>query len=69
MRLRDQGIDNDDGGVGRVRRARGLSNDDGGVENGRGIYDVSKVLETTTGQRGLDKSPEESTTTTEASGE
>ena len=48
MRLRDQGIDNDDGGVGRVRWARRLSNDDGGVGRGRGIYDASEGSETTT---------------------
>ena len=46
--LRDQVIDDDNGGVGRVRRARGLSNDDGGFGRGQGIYDASKGLETTT---------------------
>ena len=47
MCLQGQGIE-DDGGIGRVRRARGLSNDDEGVVRGRGIDDVSKGLETTT---------------------
>ena len=48
MCLRDQCIDDDDGGVGRVRRSRGLSNDDRGIRIGRGIRDASKGLETTT---------------------
>ena len=47
MCLRDQGIYNDDGGVGRVRQARGISNDDGGVCIGQGKDDTSEVLETT----------------------
>ena len=38
MRLRAQGIDEDNGGVIRVRRARG---------RGKGIYNVSKGSETT----------------------
>ena len=46
--LQSRGIDDDDSGVGRVRRARGLSNNDGGVGRGRGIDDASEVLETTT---------------------
>ena len=48
MCLRDQGIDNNRGGVGRVRLAHGLSNDNRGVDRGRGIDDASKGLETTT---------------------
>ena len=48
MRLWDQGIDNNNDGVGRVRRAGRISNDGGGVGRGRGIYDASKGLETTT---------------------
>ena len=48
MWLRDQGIDNNDGGVGRERRAQGLRNDDRGVGGRRGIDGVSKGLETTT---------------------
>ena len=48
MRLRDQGIDANNKGVGRVRRARGLSDDDGGVGRKRGICDASKVSETMT---------------------
>ena len=46
--LRAQGIDNNDGGVGRVILAHGLSNNDRGVGGGQGIDDASKVLETTT---------------------
>ena len=42
--LRAQFIDNDNSGVGRVRR---LINNDRGVFIGRGIYNVSKGLETT----------------------
>ena len=51
--LRAQGIDDDDSVVDRVRRAWGLSKDDGGVNRGRGIYDVSEVLETTTEASGI----------------
>ena len=47
MCLRDQGIDNGDGGVGRGRRARVLRNDDGGIGGGRGIDDASEGSETT----------------------
>ena len=46
--LRTQVIDDDDGGVGRVRWVRGLRYDDGGVIRGRGINDASEGLETTT---------------------
>ena len=48
VRLQDQGIDNDDDGGGRVRRADRISDDNGGVGRGRGIYDASRGLETTT---------------------
>ena len=48
MCLRAEGIDDDDSGVGRVRRAKGLSDSDGGVGRGQGIRDASKGLETTT---------------------
>ena len=48
MCLRAEGIDNNEGGVGRVRRYKGLSDSDGGVGRGRGIRDASKGLETTT---------------------
>ena len=48
MRLRDQGIDDGNGSVGRVRRARGISDDGVGVNRGRGIYDVSEGSKTTT---------------------
>ena len=46
--LRAEGIDNNNGGVRRVRLSKGLSNDDGGVGRGRGIRDASKESETTT---------------------
>ena len=46
--LRDQGIDDNDGVVDRVRQARGLSDDGGDVGRGGGIYDVSEGLETST---------------------
>ena len=45
--LRDQGIDNNEAGVGRVRRACGLNNDDRRVSRGQGIDDTSEGLETT----------------------
>ena len=48
MCLRAQGIDNDDGGVGRLRRASGLSDNNGGVRRGQGIRDAYEGLETTT---------------------
>ena len=48
MCLQVEGIDDDDGGVGRVRRAKGLSDDDRGSGRGRGIRDASKESETTT---------------------
>ena len=47
MRLWDQGIDNNDGGIGRVRRDFRLSDDDDGVSRGRGIYNTHEGLETT----------------------
>ena len=50
--LQAQGIDNKNGGLGRVRRARRLSNDNGGVDRGRVIENVSKGLETTTEAEG-----------------
>ena len=45
MRLRAQDIDDNDGGVGRVRQAHGISKNDGGVSRGRGIYNASEVSE------------------------
>ena len=76
MCLRDHGIVDNNGVVGRVRRAHGLSNDDGGVGRGRGVDDLSKGLETTAeaariqGQqkrlRSRDDRPGELATTTEA---
>ena len=53
MCLRAEGIDENNGGVGRGRRAKGLRDDDT-----RGIRDASKGLETTTdaaGDRRLDR--------------
>ena len=47
MCLRDKGIDNNDGGVGRVGRTCGLSNSDGGFSRGQGIDDASEGLERT----------------------
>ena len=52
MCLRAQGIDDNDVGVGRVRRGCGISDNDGGVGRGRGICDVSKALETATESTG-----------------
>ena len=48
MCLRIQGIDDNNGFIGRLIRACGLSNDNGGVGRGRGIRDASKGLEKTT---------------------
>ena len=45
--LQDQGIDDNNGGVGRLIRDCGISNDDRGVDRGRGIHDVSERSETT----------------------
>ena len=53
--LRDQGIEENDGGIGRVRWARGLSDGNGGVVRGREIYDVSKGSDTTTEAAGARK--------------
>ena len=47
MCLRAQGIDDDNGSVGRVRRDRGIRNYDGGAGRGKGIDDTSKGLEIT----------------------
>ena len=48
MCLRDQGIDDNDGVVDIVRRARGLRYDGGGVGREQGIHNTSEGLETTT---------------------
>ena len=48
MCLRYQGIDDNNGGVVRVRQARGISDDDRGVGRGRGIHNTSEVSEKTT---------------------
>ena len=76
MCLRDLGIGDNDGGVGRVKRARRLSNNNGIVVIGRGIDNASEGSETTTeaarirGQRRRlrrhDVGPEKLVTTTEA---
>ena len=43
MCLQSEGIDDNDGGVRRIRRDKGLRNDkDGGVGRGQGICDVSE---------------------------
>ena len=47
MCLRDQGIDNNDGGVIRVRQARGISDENRGVGRELGIDDASEGLEIT----------------------
>ena len=46
--LRDQSIDNNNSGIGRLRRDRGLGNKNGCVVRGQGIYNTSNVSETTT---------------------
>ena len=46
--LRADGIDDNDGGVRRVRRSKGLRDDDGGVGRGQWICYVSEGLETMT---------------------
>ena len=79
MCLQAQGIDDNDGGIGRVIRACGLSNDDVGLGRGRRIHDTSKGLETTTealriqGQQQRpqrhDEGTKELATTTKASAE
>ena len=48
MWLQDQGIDDNNHGVVRVRQARELSEDGGGVGRGQGIRDASEGLDTTT---------------------
>ena len=48
MCLRDQGIDDNDGVVARVRRSCGLNDYSGGVGKGRGIDDASEGFETMT---------------------
>ena len=50
--LRDQGIDDNNGGVDRVRWAGGLSDNNGGVDRGRVICNVSEVLEITMEEAG-----------------
>ena len=76
MCLQDQGIDDNNGVVGRVIQARGLNNYDGGVGRGQGIDNAFEGSETTTeaariwGQRRRlqrrDDGPEELATTAEA---
>ena len=48
MCLRAQGIDGNDGSVGRVIGASVISNDDRGFGRGRGIHDAPEGSETTT---------------------
>ena len=45
MCLQADGIDKNDGGVGRVRRAKGLRNDDIVVGRGQGIRNASEGTE------------------------
>ena len=66
MHLRAQDIDDDNGGVFRVRRALGLSNDGRCVGRGQGIYDAYEGSETTAEAAGARQQAKESTTTTEA---
>ena len=47
MCLQAQGIDDDDGRVGRVRRSHRLSDNNGGVGRGQGIYNASEGSDTT----------------------
>ena len=77
MCLWAQGIDKNNGGGVRLRRACVLINDYGGVSRGKGIYDASEGLETTIeaarirGKRWRlkrrDDGPEEMATTVEVS--
>ena len=48
MCLRAQGIDDNDGGLVRGRRARGPSNYNRCISGGRGIYNASEGLDTNT---------------------
>ena len=48
MCLQDQGTEDNNDNVGRVRRARGLRKDNGGVGRERGIDDASEGLKKTT---------------------
>ena len=48
MCLQANRIDDDDGSIGRVRRAKGLSNENGGAGRGRGIRNMSEGSETKT---------------------
>ena len=50
--LQAQGIDDEDGGISRVRRAHGLGNNDRGIVRGRGIRNASEGSETTTEEAG-----------------
>ena len=52
MCLRSQCIDDNNGGVGRVRQDHGISNNDRGVGRGRGIHNASMGLETSTDAAG-----------------
>ena len=55
VQLQAQGIDDNSGSVGRVRRACGLGNKDRGVGRGQGIYDASEGSHQR--RRGLDDGP------------
>ena len=47
MCLQEEGIDDNNSGVERLRQAKGLRKDDGGVGRGQRIRDTSKGSETT----------------------
>ena len=47
MCLQAEGIDENNGGVRRLRRAKGLRYNNGGVGRGQGIHDASEESETT----------------------
>ena len=69
MRLWDQGIDDNDGGAGILRRSRRISNDYGGFGRIQGIHIASKGSETTTEAAGARRRAKKSMTTTEVSAE
>ena len=69
MWLQDQGIDDNNHGVVRVRQARELSEDGGGVGRGQGIRDASEGWIQRRMWRGLDNGSNEYTTAAETSEE
>ena len=69
MRLWDQGIDDNDGGAGILRRSRRLSNDYGGFGKIRGINIASKGSDSTTEAAGARRRAKKYMTTIEVSAE